>query len=135
MSRVHIYTVHVNPALHESYESAKFVEEGFSWKAFIFGMFWLLYQRLWWQSGFVILLNIILWHLVESKAFTHIGYSILSLGIHLVIGFHATDWLRERLKRKGYITADIVSGNSLLGAELRFFDRYFSSHPAEPFVA
>jgi hypothetical protein len=46
------------------------------------------------------------------------------------VGFQGTDWQRARLKRRGYVTADITTGDSQLRAEQRYFDRYFAARPA-----
>jgi hypothetical protein len=134
MTRLHIYTVHVNPSLPLPYEAAEFVEEGFNWKAFIFTGFWTLYHRLWWQTLAIFLFEGLLIHLAHLHSITHIGYVMINVVFHLFIGFSSNDWLRTHIKKRGYITADIVAGDSLLRAELRFFDRYFAARPTAPFV-
>ncbi len=135
MARLRIYTVHVNPALPHPYEAAEFVEEGFSWKAFIFSALWVLYHRLWWPALVIIVCNIFLFILMQSEALTHLGYFILHGSVHLLVGFYGNDWRRKKLQRLGFITADIASGDSLLRAEQRYYDRYFATHPSAPFVA
>lgn len=131
MSRLHIYTVHIEPTKPHPYEQARFVEEGFSWKAFFFLGFWALYQRLWWQALALFLVNFILMELHGAHMLTRAGVSILGLGVSLLAGFQANDWLRGKLRRNGYIIADVVSGDSLVRGQQRFFDRYFATHPAE----
>lgn len=130
MARLCIYTVHVNPSLPHPYEAAEFVQEGFSWTAFFFPPFWTLYHRLWWPFMGIMALNAANLLLLEEAVFAFPGYLILHLGIHLLVGFQGTDWKRERLKSKGYITADITTGDSMLRAEQRYFDRYFAAHPS-----
>lgn len=123
---LHIYTVHVNTSLPEPYEQAQFVEEGFNWKAFIFTALWAFYNRLW-LAGFVILaINSAIFTLSASDSGI-VGLSLVEFAWHLLIGFWANDILRAKLRNRGFVTADIVTGDSLLRAEQRFFDRYFSS--------
>jgi hypothetical protein len=125
MARMRVYTVHINPSKPYPYEAAQFVPEGFNWKAFLFSSLWALYKRLWMPAVLLICYNIIMAYLVYGHVFSHTGISIIDFGGHLVIGFHANDWVRARLARRGYLTADITAGESGLRAEQRFFDRYF----------
>jgi len=133
MSRVHIYTVHINPSLPQPYEAVEFVEEGFNWKAFIFSGFWALYNKLWWSALGIFAYNAFMAQLLSSHTFSHTGVGILQLGLELFIGFQANDWRRTNLKKRGFITADVVTGDSLIRAEQRFFDRYFSTRSSAAF--
>lgn len=130
MAGVRIFTVHVNPAKTQAYESAEFVREGFSWAGFVFAGAWMLYHRLWFWSVIVISGNATLWWLQHVKLLSHPGYLVVHTAVHLLVGWYGNDWRRDKLKHQGYITADIVSGDSLLNAELRFFDRYFERQAA-----
>lgn len=130
MARLRIYTVHINPALERPYEAARFVREGFSWRAFLFTGLWLIYHRMWLAAAVTGSATALLFYKFEDGAFALPGYAILTLGLHLIIGFHATDWLRSKLRRKGYVMTDITTGDSDLRAEQRFFDRYFAKPAA-----
>ncbi len=125
MSRIRVYTVHVNPAQANAYEAAEFVEEGFNWKAFLFGALWALYHRLWQPALYVVVVNMLIAQLLTGGMITHTGGVVLQLGVQMLVGFYANDWRRARLQRRNYLTADIVAGDSLLRAEQRFFERYF----------
>jgi hypothetical protein len=127
MSRLRIYTIHIKPNLAQPYDEAEFVEEGFSWRAFIFSVFWLLYKRLWVPALILIAVNATLVGFEEMKILHATSIAILQLGIGMVVGYHGNDWYRARLKSKGYILADIVSGENLLRAEQRFYDRFAAS--------
>jgi hypothetical protein len=130
MSRMRIYTVHIDPSLPHPYEEARFVKEGFSWPGFFFLGLWALYNRLWWVAIGIIAVNGFMWHLVQEKELTHSAYLILHFTLHLMVGFYGNDWLRNRLARRGYLTVDITAGDSPLRAEQRFFDRYLAANPA-----
>ncbi len=133
MSRLHVYTVHIDPSLPHPYEEAQFIEEGFNWKAFIFVIFWALYNRLWLFALIIISVNSLIfstsWHGISA-----VGIGFMHLAWHLFIGYMGNDWLRGKLKSQGFVTADIVTGDSLLRAEQRFFDRYFTSRDKAAFV-
>ena len=139
MARLHIYTVHTKPDMVRSYEEAEFVEEGFSWYPFVFVWMWALYHRLWLIapvlmvcSGFIFVAGLQQW-------LNPVSLMAISMGFRLIVGFYGNDWVRGRLKRQGYIIADIVSGDNKLRAEQRFFDRYAAhtqapAAPAQPFL-
>jgi hypothetical protein len=133
MARLRIYTVHVNPSLPHPYEAAEFVREGFSVKAFLFTSLWALYHRLWLPAAVLIAYNCFIFYALSSNILSHTGIAVIDVGVHLIIGFEANEWIRTRLKHKGYLTADITAGDSALRAEQRFFDRYFAAHPGAPF--
>jgi hypothetical protein len=128
MARLRIYTVHIDPSLTHPYESAEFVQEGFSFRAFVFSTLWALYYRLWGVAALLLTYNLFVFYMYSSGTLSHTGLAIIDLGVHVIIGFEANEWVRARLGREGYITADITTGDSLLRAEQRFFDRYFSLH-------
>jgi hypothetical protein len=123
-----IYTVHIDPRLSLQDSAPIFVREGFSLYAFIFTVFWLAYKRLW---GAFALAAVGLTAIVSAS---HSGYIseasdlVLQLALGAIIGFHAHDFERAELARKGYVTTDIVAATSLLGAQQRFFDRYLPAN-------
>ncbi|HEU5047913.1 MAG TPA: DUF2628 domain-containing protein [Rickettsiales bacterium] len=126
MSRLRVYTVHIDPSLPHPYEEASFIEEGFNWKAFIFASIWALYHRMWLLGGIIIGVDCLI-GLLSMDGLSSTGVICMQLAWRLVIGYAGNDWIRKKLKRKGYVMADIVTGDSQLRAEQRFFDRYFAS--------
>ncbi|MFO0388577.1 MAG: DUF2628 domain-containing protein [Alphaproteobacteria bacterium] len=122
-----IYTVHVNPDLPQAYEKPVFVREGFNLYALIFMFMWALYHRLWLHAVALIAIQSGLMYLDKENVLSPMTIGPLYLAFQILIGFHANDWLRAKLQRKGYITADITTGESLLRAEQRFFERHFAA--------
>jgi len=53
--------------------------------------------------------------------------AIVQMAMNVLIGFHANDWLRAKLKKRGYITADITAADSKLRAEQRYFERHLAA--------
>jgi len=129
-SRHRIYTVHINPKLPAPYENPVFVQEGFNFMAFIFSGFWTLYHRLWWPLFAIIVCNLMIMQMFDNGTINLISRSILETGLMLLVAFEANDWRRNGLARRGYVIADIVTGDCLIRAEQRFFDRYFAQTPA-----
>ncbi len=121
-NRLHIYSVHRKPG-SATPEEVRFVKEGFSFPAFFLMVVWLLYQRLWLAAAGVFAVQLALYALKAEHVLHPISIGMAQLGVQAVVGFTANDWLRARLKRQGYITADIVTGDSKLRAEQRYFER------------
>ncbi len=118
-----IYTVHVNPSNANARQKPVFVREGFNIPAFLLTVFWLLYQRLWLHALCVVTANAVLITLGTEHIISSNSVGIMQLGVQALVGFHANDWLRARLTRQGYITADISVSDNLLRAQQRYFER------------
>jgi hypothetical protein len=125
-NRMNIYTVHVKP---ESGLKQKpvFIREGFNLAAFIFAAFWTLYQRLWLPSMFVVAFNLFIIFLASQPWLSPATLTVLDMGLHMVVGFMANDWLRAGMQKRGYVFADITAADSLLRAEQRYFERYLAT--------
>ncbi len=118
-----IYTVHVDPVSAALDRDAALVPEGFCWQAALFTVFWALYHRLW---GWALALAAIGAGLGGAAAWAHPDPAVsaaVQAGYLALVGFHAHDWRRRRLARRGYLLADVVAARDLRGAEQRFFDR------------
>ncbi|OYW10772.1 MAG: hypothetical protein B7Z53_00105 [Rhodospirillales bacterium 12-71-4] len=80
------------------------VREGFALAAFLLGVLWLLWHRLWWEAlGFLALTLAIALLLPDPLD----GTALLAL--HLLAGFEARDRLRARLARQGRPLAGVVA--------------------------
>ena len=122
-----VFTVHVKTDAVRSSEKPIFLREGFNIYAFLFTMLWALYQRLWWHAAgimaaFVLLIQLGVHHFISS-----VSVGILQLAMQVLIGFAANDWRRRSLEKRGYIMTDITTGDSLLRAERRYFERYLKT--------
>jgi len=126
--RMRIYTVHIPSGAADAQEKAVFVREGFNWAAFLFHFLWAFYHRLW-LSGIAIMGVFVTFGIVEElHIVTRVGLSVLQLGFLVFVGFHANDWLRSQLGRRGYILSDVTAADDLLHAEQRYFERILAAH-------
>jgi hypothetical protein len=125
MAKMRIYTVHINPRSKHPYENPIFIGESFNFFAFFFHWMWALYHRLW----LVAVLLLPVWMLIEWQGYNHILHPLanvaLVMGFQAFCGFQANDWRRTKLKKQGYIISDIVTGDNLVSAEQRYFERYY----------
>ncbi|MGB1540480.1 MAG: DUF2628 domain-containing protein [Rickettsiales bacterium] len=131
MAKMRIYTVHINPKKNHPYESPIFVEEGLNWPAFFFQWMWALYHKLWLAAFGIFAFNAMLSYLNFNGILHPLSIIILQLGFQFFIASHGNDLKRYALKKRGYITADIVTSDNLVGAEQRYFERYakYMHHP------
>lgn len=125
MARMKIFTVHIRADAKTPYENPIFIKEGFNLWAFIFVWGWALYRKLWLVAGLLLLVEVILRLLAHNGLISGLTGTLLGLCVQVLLAFHANDLHRAQLRRKGYITSDIVTSDNEIGAEQRFFERYF----------
>lgn len=118
-----LYTVHTKPSSDITREKPIFLREGFNWMAFLFTFLWAFYQRLWRFGLAVFVANLLVVTAVKYGYITDITGGIVQFGLQVIVGFSANDVLRKKMQKQGYVFQDITSGDSLLRAEQRYFDR------------
>lgn len=112
-------------------EDSAFLREGFSWGAFFFAIFWLLWHRLWVTAA--------LW-IIVCVGFTWLSFTVLSFGsfllialaLHILLGLEAHALLRRRYARHDYRLMGVISAESREVAERRFFSRFIPEAPQTP---
>lgn len=80
------------------------VKRGFSWPAFLFGMFWAFYKKLW-LVGAVYLLIMLLFAMSigdGSDGGLAVLHNFVSFGISLFVGAAGNGWWRDALGEQGY---------------------------------
>jgi len=118
-----IYTVHMKSGETLAERKPIFIREGFNIFAFIFTLFWTLYHRLWRWSLLILAVNVVLALATKNHLLDTNTGSIIQIAFNVLVGFHANDWLRDGLARRGYVMADVTAADSLLRAEQRYFER------------
>lgn len=121
-----VFAVYIKPKDANPMETATFVEEGFSFSAFVFNMFWAIYHRAWLAALVIFAVINVLSYLEIKQILSQEGVMALNIGLLLVVGFEASDWYQTALKRRGYILMDIVTGRNEEQAQQRFFDYYMT---------
>lgn len=120
-----VYTVHVQG---QNAEDAVFVPEGFSWGAFLFTPFWLLWRGLW--------LAFLVWCAAMAFLFTvPLGLSLFAkelaaLLIAFLCGLEGRQWCRQKLLRHGSPVTGIVTADTQADAEINFFHRWMENGAA-----
>jgi hypothetical protein len=129
-----VYTVHAPKAAAAdrplgSADRFVFIRDGFHGWAFVAGLFWLAYHRLWLVlTGMIAALAVLT--VVFSALHVDAGARMLVLLlIALLLGFEGASLWRWTLSRRGWRQLDIVVADDEDTAERRFFDRWNAQHP------
>lgn len=122
-----LYTVHVDPDDNGSGIKPVFIKEGFNPLAFVFTLFWALYHQLWALALALFAASFCLMLLSDSQILSEASITALQLGMNVLVGFHANDFLRARLAKKGYILVDVTAADSFLRAQQRYLERYVAA--------
>jgi hypothetical protein len=80
------------------------VKHGFSWPAFLFGVFWALHKRLWWVAGLYVLFMLALGAgntEPESGSLTAFD-NLVAIAVSLFVGLSGNGWRRHALEQWGY---------------------------------
>jgi hypothetical protein len=123
-----VYTVHAPRAASRGVAAATdkfvFVRDGFHFWAFVAGLIWLIWYRLWWALlGYVVL------SIVGEIALSMLGAGagtrlVVMLLFALLMGFEAASVRRWTLSRGKWRQLDIVVADDAETAERRFFERW-----------
>ena len=127
-----VYTIHAPRAAGPEADIApdrfKFVRDGFHFWAFIAGLIWLVWHRMWWA-----LLGYIALSIVGEIGLSMLGASsatrmIVMALFALLMGFEAASVRRWSLSRGKWRQVDIVVADDEESAERRFFERWTARH-------
>lgn len=118
-----LYTVHTKPGSDHTLDKPVFLREGFNWFAFLFTFFWALTHRLWVFALAILLANVAVVMAMRFGYVHQLSGGVVQFALQIMVGFMANDALRSAMQKRGYIFQDLTSGESRLGAELRYFDR------------
>jgi hypothetical protein len=122
-----VYTVHLQS---DDAQEAAFVREGFSWGAFLVAPLWLLRYRLW--LAFLLWCAAIVLVFLGPLQLSPVAQEAAVLLIALLCGLEGRQWRRQKLLRQGKPVSDIVAGEELDDAEVRFFQRWQEIPPSAP---
>ena len=118
-----LYAVYILPQSPQGQHRPVLVREGFNIFAFLFGIFWSLYHRLWLVSLGIVAYNVALMYAGRWHLLTEPSIAAIQMGAQVLIGFQASDWRQSKLRRKGYILSDISMAETPLHAEQRYLER------------
>lgn len=122
-----LYTVHRRAG--DAPDKATFVRDGFSFGAFVLGIIWALWHRMWLVAAVLLLLD----GALSLAAYFGLPETVLALtnfAIALIFGFEARGLQRLSLAAAGKPEVAVTAGQQLEEAELRYFLTLPPSWPA-----
>lgn len=97
------------------------LSSSFSFQAFIFGIFWLLYHNMWKMFLFFIMYATLIGYLENIKFFNDIQVALFSLITSLYLGLEGSELKSKYLQSNGYTVKDIVYATSEEDALLKHY--------------
>ena len=120
-----IYVVQASGTELPALEKARFIRDGFSLPAFVFGLFWLLYRRLWLPAlGYVVYEVAFL--LVVAPHLSAAAVMGANLIVRLYLGSEGNRWRQAKGARRSAVE-DVVEARDRDQAEAIFFARHVGS--------
>ena len=121
-NRGKVYTVYEKPEAPEPTARVALVREGFAFWALIFGLVWLLANRLWLSALGYVLASAALAFIGNLLAVSDITLVLLQLWLQFMLAAHAYDLMRWNLARRQYRFAGIITAESPIIAERRYYE-------------
>ncbi|MEZ5648715.1 MAG: DUF2628 domain-containing protein [Alphaproteobacteria bacterium] len=115
-----VYTVHLSS---DPAADPLFLKEGFSFWAFLFPLPWALWNRLWIESAFWVLIGAALFVTRERLGISPSIITATGLAAQIIFAFEARDFLRARLKRNGWWQTAVIFERDQDAAVQRWYHR------------
>ncbi len=114
-----IYTAHIDPLSPLPDAGAVLLRDGFNWAAFIIGLFWSLWHRLWWVSALLLGIEFAVAGLATLLIDPALVI-VLRFAVAVFVGASANDWRRWTMRRRGWREVGVVFARDRDAAEHRF---------------
>jgi hypothetical protein len=117
-----IFTVYEKPEAAEPADRMLLLRDGFSYWAFVFGIFWLLMHRMWRVAALFFAAQVAIAFAGEVLGFSPTSLGLLQLWLQVMLGFHAFELQGATLARRGYRLGGVLVAESEMHAERRYHE-------------
>lgn len=117
-----IFNVYEKPEAADPADRMLLLREGFSYWAFLFGIFWLLMHRMWRVAVLFFAAQVVTASVGEILGFSQVSLGLLQLWLQVMLGFHAYELRGATLVRCGYRLAGVLVAESEMHAERRYHE-------------
>jgi hypothetical protein len=108
-------------------EQMVILKDNFEFCALFFGVFWAIFNRIWWVVFTYLLMHFIVGIMAEKSIISPLGAIFIQLFFNFTLALFATDIQEMKLKKEGYELSYLTCGKNQLEAELRLFDNNLNS--------
>ncbi|MEL6288352.1 MAG: DUF2628 domain-containing protein [Pseudomonadota bacterium] len=117
-----VWTVHAKDGVViDGTEDVRFLKDGFSVAALIFGALWFIWHRMWIVLvGYLVVVGL-LGALAASGLLAPFGVMLLQSLLAATVGLHATALRRWSMELRGFTEVAVVHADDAEAAEVRFF--------------
>jgi hypothetical protein len=130
---LHVYTVHEEPNPPadrlDRAENLRFVRDGFSWGALLFGPLWLIAKARWLELVGYIVVTIAILGLIKAFGGGEHAPALALMALNAILAFEASTLERLSLERAGWQEIGTVTGRDLFECERRFFESWLAGQP------
>lgn len=135
IGRVSAFTVHEPPHVGgtklQRAECLRFVGDGFSWRALLFGPLYFLARGEWHALAAYAAAALLLGAVLTIAGAQNDWFAWMFLLLNVAAGFEASELTRWSLGRRGWNEIAAVSGRGREEAERRFFDLWLPTLPSD----
>lgn len=127
-----VFTVHMPPAptgAAPAVEKIVFLRDGFSTPAFLFGPFWLVWNRAWLPAALWTAALVLLGVGVKLLGVSTDAMPIISVAMAAALGLEGSRLVAWSLARRGFSEKSVVQGDDLDEAEDVFFYNWRTGGP------
>ena len=117
-----VYTVHLRRHGLDAERDLVLVKEGFSWPAFVAGVLWALWHRLWLFALLLALAAGTINGIVYLTGADSFAGGVLSFALAVGAGWIGNDMRRRVLEKKGFAFVGVVTARNDDDAARRFLD-------------
>lgn len=105
------YNILIKRDSSKKIEDVAVIKEGFSITAFLFGVFWFLYHRMFKEVAILLLAVFLIQQITKISA--DFDEVLLELGFAVIIALNANFWLTQKLKRENYEFVGMTNANNI----------------------
>ena len=102
----------------------EFIEERFSFYAFIFQGFWFFYHKLWLHGITILTIEGALSAALNCGLINNIAFFSIELPFMLLVALQANSWYIENMVKNKHLFIDIIIAKNLDEAKLKFYQTH-----------
>lgn len=116
-----IYNILMKPGVEQhDVEKVIVVEESFSIKAFVFQIFWLIYNRLWFYVFIISVTHLLSMILLKNGLINFNIFQGIQLVISIIVAVFANTWYIDSLRKQNY-SLKIIAANNREEAKFKYY--------------